>query len=437
MTVAFDDGLKLPRAWLKGGLVDPVSGIISGVWEQPRYAGYTDLFQYAAMSCDTGAFGGPDNFRHVGGASLDRASAWIKAVGEGVERYCSAIYDPNAFPLAARKIAPFDTVDPALFALYPNNLTERADFPFAAFDNATPVRWCPAETLDGRRLHVPAAAVYVPWYFDLDRGEAPIFQPISTGLACHGSQARARLGGLMEVVERDAFTLLWQTQTPLREITLDGLPTDSAEILRRIAVTGAVVKLGLIETDHGIPVVVATQSIDSGAMPAFSLAAAASPHPADAVRKALEELVHTFRWMARLMTNQPSFEPGPDNINVTDQESHLLFWCDRARRPLADFLWQGDPIAFTDIAGTDCSEETTILQEAVTQITATGHTPLFVDLTTDDVAEFNLHVVRALVPGYNPLFMGHALRSRTNPRLCKRLAERKGAALNTLPHPFP
>ncbi len=442
MSVAFDTALKFPAKWLTGGLIDPVTGIISGVWEQPRHAGYADLFQYAAMSCDTGAFGGPDNFRHVGGASLDRRSAWVKAVGEGVERYCSAIYDPNAFPLVARKAASFDTVDPALFALYPDDLTAQHDFPFGRFDAATPVRWAAAETLAGRALHVPAAAVYVPWYYDMNAGESPIFQPISTGLSCHVSEDRARLGGLMEVVERDAFTLLWQTRGALVEIAQTGLPTDSAEILRRIHATGARVRIGLVPTDHGIPVCVATQSIDSGDMPAFSLAASASPDPAEAVRKALEELVHTFRWMARLQASSSGFEPGDGFINVSDQETHLLFWCDPRRRAMADFLWRtGEAVEFAAIPGFARNAPRRTLEEAVSRVEATGHTPYFVDLTTPDAAHFGFHVTRAIVPGFNPLFMGHAIRSRTNPRLRDRLmtlhSDAARAATNDLPHPFP
>ena len=439
MSVSFDSNLKFPEKWIKGGLIDPVTGIISGVWEQPRFAGYADLFQYAAMSCDTAAFGGPDNFRHVGGASLDRRSAWVKAVGEGVERYCAAIYDPKDHVLATRRAAPFETVDPALFAIYPPQVFENPCFPFDPFDEDAAVRWCEAKALDGTAQHVPAAAVFVPWYYDMEAGETPIFQPISTGLACHSSQARTRLGGLMEVVERDAFTLLWQTQSALRELGLDGLPEDSTEIIRRIHATGARVRLGVIESDHGIPVCIATQSIESGDMPAFSLAASASLDPADAVRKALEELVHTFRWMARLMMANPDFEPGQNCKNVIDQESHLLYWCDKSRRHQADFLWQGDQVDFDDLSGPTATSSEDQLADAVQRVRSTGHQPLFVDLTTPDVAEFGFHVTRCLVPGYNPLFMGHDFRTRINPRLLARqkLMGQTDGALNMLPHPFP
>lgn len=441
MKYGFNAGLKFPAKWTDGELINPVSGVLNGVWEQPRLAGYADLFQYAAMACDTAAFGGPDNFRHVGGASLDRDGAWIKAVGEGIERYCAAIYEPHESPVSTQKDAQFPTVDLSLLSLYPDDVTASHHFPFEKIDEASLIRWCPAHSLSGEVVHVPSAGVYVPWYFDLASGETPLFQPISTGLACHSSEAAVRLGGLMEVVERDAFTILWQTRSALTEIDTDALPPDSMEILRRINATGAKVRIGFVPTDHGIPVCIAAQSIDRGRMPAFSLAASAGADPADAVRKALEELVHTFRWMARLNFNTSDFVPDDDFDNVVDQETHLLLWCDVRRRHETDFLWSGDRKTFADIEGISGTTPEDQLQDAVARVEGTGYTPLFVDLTTPDVAEFGFHVCRALIPGYNPLFMGHNLRSRTNPRLLKKLAEirttRPDAMLNDYPHPFP
>lgn len=443
MNYGFNAGLKFPPEWTDGSLINPVSGILNGVWEQPRLGGYADMFQYAALACNTAAFGGPDNFRHVGGASLDRNTAWIKAVGEGVERYCAAIYDPLDYPMCAQRDAAFATVDLSLLSLYPDTLTSSDNFPFGAITNEALIRWCSATSLAGDTVHVPCSGVFVPWYYQLALKEEPLFQPISTGLACHSTQEAARLGGVMEVVERDAFTIMWQTKTPLNEVSLDDLPDDSAEIVRRIHATGAKVRIGFIPTDNGIPVCIASQTIDDANMPAFSLAASAEPKPADAVRKALEELVHTFRWMARLMVSKTDFVPDGNFDNVVDQETHLILWCDANRRSNADFLWSGDKVCLTDVPVMNGDTPTEQLKFVCDRIEATGYTPLFVDLTTPDVAEFGFHVTRAMIPGYNPLFMGHNLRSRTNPRLVQRIAEieasgtRTEAPINTHPHPFP
>jgi len=440
----FGAGTVLPEAWFTGGLIDPVAGIIAGVWEEPREAGHADLFQCAATAADTAAFGGPDNFRFTGGASLDRAQAYAKAVGEGVERYCAAIYDPTEMPLVDAASAPFATIDADLLELYPPELARDPDFLFVPFDARTPARWVEARRLGGGAVHVPAALVHVPWYYDVEAGEPAFCQPISTGLACHQTLEQSILGGLMEVVERDAFTLTWQSRSPLLAIERRGLPAESAEIIRRIEATGARVRLGFAPMDHGIPTCVVVQEIDSGRMPALSLAAASALDPAVALRKALEELVHTFRWMVRLMRAHPPLDPGEGYAGVVDQESHLRFWCPIEQRPEAAFLWDGpygaELAEIPKLATGEAGRDLAVLAE---RLAAVGAEPLHVELTTEDVAAFGLRVVRALIPGFNPLFMGHALRSRENPRLRARLGRRAeetgwpAERLNDLPHPFP
>jgi ribosomal protein S12 methylthiotransferase accessory factor len=65
------------------------------------------------------------------------------------------------------------------------------------------------------------------------------------------------------------------------------------------------------------------------------------------------------------------------------------------------------------------------------------------DLTTPDIAALDLSVVRVVVPGMNPLFMGHKNRARGGRRLYEvpqRLGHpglEPGQQDNPYPHPFP
>ena len=77
------------------------------------------------------------------------------------------------------------------------------------------------------------------------------------------------------------------------------------------------------------------------------------------------------------------------------------------------------------------------------RIAATGHRPLLCELTTPDVAELGLTVVRAVVPGYHPLVCGHRHRALGGRRLWEvpqRLGHPGISAQrndNPLPHPYP
>ena len=99
-------------------LVDERVGVIRHLFEVKREAGTPDFFSFYARACDTNALSRQRNFPNAGGASVDRATAMAKALGEAVERYCAAIYEPEEFPFHSYESVPFQCVSPDRFALY-------------------------------------------------------------------------------------------------------------------------------------------------------------------------------------------------------------------------------------------------------------------------------------------------------------------------------
>src|SRR5947209_3240559 len=99
-------------------LVDERVGVIRYVLEMNKQAGAPDLFCYYAKACNTKAFSSQENFADAGGASTDRGLAMAKSVGEAVERYCAALYDPDEFPFCSYDAAPFACISPDQFVLY-------------------------------------------------------------------------------------------------------------------------------------------------------------------------------------------------------------------------------------------------------------------------------------------------------------------------------
>ena len=88
-------------------LVDDTVGVIRYVTEIPREAGAPAFFHFYAEACNTRAFTGQRNFGSAGGASIDRKTSLSKAIGEAVERYCSAIYDRDELPISSAESADF------------------------------------------------------------------------------------------------------------------------------------------------------------------------------------------------------------------------------------------------------------------------------------------------------------------------------------------
>src|SRR5262249_40557602 len=151
------------------------------------------------------------NFANNGGVSTDRYVGIAKAMGEAVERYCSAFFDYNELSLSRYRDIQQPATSPGSYALYRPEQYERGDLQWVPFDLDALVCWAHGTSLVTQtQVMLPAAMVFVPYQYRLSVGEAPVAQPISTGLAAGCSFEEAALSGLCEVIERDAFTITWQ-----------------------------------------------------------------------------------------------------------------------------------------------------------------------------------------------------------------------------------
>ncbi|MDB5081967.1 MAG: hypothetical protein JWP00_3891 [Chloroflexi bacterium] len=426
-------------------LIDDRVGILREVHEVEREAGSPNFFHFMAQAGNTGAFTREKNFSTTGGASSVRDLAVAKAVGEAVERYCTAIYDLEELPLVPYAEASFPCVDPADFALYSAEQYRQPGFPWVPFEPATPVRWTPALDLATSQVcYVPAAMVYMPYQYYQGTGDAPIVQPISTGMACHCSPAEAAISAVCEVIERDAFLLTWQAGLAMPQIRVETLDDANYDRVARFeAICRSVVLLN-ITMDAGVPTILAVSRGHSAKEPALVFAAAADLNPEQAVRKSLEELVHTWRYSQQLAVKSARLVDDPEFENVVDQVDHLNFWCDPAHNSQAEFIFKSDKrIDFDEMKNLSTGDPRQDLKLLVDKVQAVNHRVLVVDLTTPDVKQLGLHVCRAIIPGFQPLFMSYKLRALGGSRLWEipQKLGYKGVSRQTgdnpYPHPYP
>jgi ribosomal protein S12 methylthiotransferase accessory factor len=426
-------------------LVDPRVGVVRSVEIVAREAGAPDFFHAAATAAKTDAFVAQANFANAGGAADDRHRAIAKAVGEAIERYCSAIFDVNELPLSTYEDASFQCARPSEFALHSAAQYEEPGFPWVPFTGDTPVRWRSGVDLTtGEQCAVPAAMVLMPYHYYAGSGDAPICQPISTGLACHVGAARAAIAGICEVIERDAFTITWQARLAHTHIRVETLSDANYARVERFERTGSNVVLLNLTTDVEVPTVLAVLVSEAATVPALVFAAASDLDPEDAVRKSLEELAHTRRYSQQVLSRLPRLEEDPSHTNVVGQVDHLNFWADHAHRRHADFILASTRrMDFDELPCLATQSPHRDLETLVAKVRAIGHRVILIDLTTADVGELGFTVVRAVVPGFHPLFMGYRLRALGGRRLWEvpSALGYKGldpdAADNPVPHPYP
>lgn len=425
-------------------LIDERVGVVRHLIEVKRDAGAPNLFSFYARACDVSALCSQRNFPDAGGASSDRQLAMAKAVGEAVERYCAAFYDPQALPFYSYGTAPFLCIPPDRFALYSRKQHQQNDFPYARFDHNTPIRWTPTIDLTTCTEHfVPAATVYVPYLYDKALGEAPIMQSISTGAACHCSRSEASVSAICEVIERDGFMIAWQARLSMPHILIETLSDKNRDLVARYERTGASVNILNITMDHGIPTILSVLRNKQSDAPAFVFAAAAHLDPEQAVRKSLEELALTRRLAQELKMQMPCID-ATNFENVTNQDGHIRLFCEQTSAPYAEFIFSSTKFtAFEEIPNFSQGSPDLDLKVLVEKINAIDFQVLLADLTTPDIRDLGLYVARAIIPGFHPLFFGHRVRALGGDRLWSVPQSlgyegiKRESGDNPVPHPYP
>jgi len=364
-----------------------------------------------------------------------------------VERYCAAIYDPATFRFAAYRELKTRSVHPELLSMYLPQQYSSKGFLWHPFTVDTPVHWTAAKSLlTGEPVFLPAAAVYIPFHYHGLTRSAFILQPISTGLACGASVEEATISGLCEVLERDGFTITWQAMMSSPVIRHETLPAFGRDLVSRFEAVGITVHLMDITTDVGVPITMSIGVSNAETSPAVAVAAAADPSPERCLLKSLDELAHTRMYARQLLRYTPTLpvEVEDGHPLVKDQRDHLRFYCPQSAKAFAEFAWSsprrvdlGDQ---PDLSEGSSSDQ---LRRLIDNTVAAGLEPLAVELTSPDIAELGLYVVRVVIPGAHPLYMGHRNRALGVKRLYEvpqKLGHRglaRNEPDNPYPHPFP
>jgi len=384
------------------GAVDARLGPIVSIGEAESFpAPY-----YLAGLCDTRGFSDATASRQAAGVAADWNPAFVKAVGEALERYSAGVYRESAFHVAP--VAALDDVVP------PDRFVRPADAETPAPEE--PLAWVPGEDLrTGDSVHLPAERVVFP------PPTERLGPAITTGLGLGSSGVGALVSGLTEVVERDATMLAWySTFAPL------GLEVDDAgfdALVRRARSADLAVSPMLVTQDVDVAVVTVALHRD-GDWPRFAVGSGAALDPVRAARGALEEALQNWlelRGMGR--ETAEAEEPRVARYATFPPEAQTLLDGVEGR------------VAAADVGPVDPPTGEAALAALLDRVAAADLDAYAVRLTPRDVASLGFEAVRVLVPAAQPLFTGERFfgeRARTVPR---QLGFRP--RLDRPPHPYP
>ena len=339
----------------------------------------------------------------------------VPAVVEALERQAAAYIDERILVVSSQE-------DLGEEALNLSNIHRCSDLevsdpkcPLLQPNNHLPLRWVQGIRLhDGKPMYIPLVLTHLCKHFSFE-GER-FFLPISTGCAGHTSYDNALLGGLLEVIERDALSLTWLHKVSLPRIPMLLLEKEFPEAVGLYEASSCGLTLSFFDAslDHGVPVVYGIQTSTYDSRLATLVSCSASTSFPAAMRKVMYDMA-----ACRISLRRPRRVP-EDIRDFKDISDGATYMSSSARREAFDFL---DALSLPAQAPSNWHRSaktmapSDILRQLVRSLAAAGHHAYTVDLTTVESDYVGIKVVKVIVPTLQPLGFNYRARYLGSPRL--------------------
>lgn len=343
------------------------------------------------------------------GTALDKTTARVRAVCEGLERYCSVMYPPDGVRRARPDALEGAVCDHSRFPQCSPDELRTGREKVRAPDPSREDYWIRGYSLLARTpIWLPLTAVYLGLPIPISEH---VVWPMSTGFAAGSTYDQAVLSGLLEVIERDSLALWWLHQLPMPRLTAQVANQDPRlmTLIEQGGKVGVESHLFDLTTDVRVPVVGVVQ-VDPHARPHVITMGACRLRGIDAAIRVLEEagsLRIAIANQAPITRNDFMSSP-----HRTPEEFGALY---AERDAIERFAFATE--------GADSHHgfppEVTVdpLDTIVGHLGDLGMEVLVVDVTLPEVRAVGIVVVKVVVPELMPISFAHDVRYLAHPRL--------------------
>lgn len=423
--------------------VSPSYGIIDHTMRIPCISGDPRLVSYGVRSVNLRALTGDDYEPQGAGCALNKESAFRAAVGETIERYCSAFVnrDECIYGSYGALSERYSLAEPSEFSLFHAKQFKDAFFSSVVhpFTVEVELTWTKSYSLTrGSYRYLPAQCVYLPFSLDKEL----ITMGVSTGLSAHSSFYQAVLNGLYEAVERDAVAIAWLQGLSQRKVVIAPW---LQQYIDGIYPTAYDWHLFDVTTDIQIPTIFGFCLGRAEYGDFMAVGAAARATYAEALRKTVREVgqsVQNFRYLLAQRSGSTACCDDYRRLNSFDDHSYLYLVSPEAKGMLREWIAQESawPLA-EDLRErfADVKEE---VRWAVENVSSRGCEVLVKDLTTVDARQLGLYVVKVFSPQLVQLSGDYRFYFKGGRRLYNvpgmlGYPSRGYEELTPFPHPFP
>jgi ribosomal protein S12 methylthiotransferase accessory factor len=370
------------------------------------------------------------------GSGYSPAEAKVRTLMESIERYSNMVVDESDLEWSTYNEIKNKAISPADLGLYTDLQYQKKNFKCSRFSPDSVIPWIEGRDLfSGKVVLIPADFVFYPAL-----REKPLVIETSNGAAAHTNIVDAILNGLFEVIERDAFLIMWLNRLAMPILDAK-YPIGFQESIELINEFGMEVKLVDLTNDTNIPTVMAVcYNRNPSKYPALVVGTGSHIDPEKAIQKALFEM--EFLLIEFLESPVENKITNPNQISSIFEHPH--FYLNPRTRKYWKFMIQSKKKTIMPKLKKEYKDSYLLLKEIVGRLNKMNHRVIYVDVTSSDIQRAGLVTAKVFVTGMQPMYI------RNEFRLClDRLAMvpmRLGytrskridiSKLNSAPHPLP
>jgi ribosomal protein S12 methylthiotransferase accessory factor len=321
----------------------------------------------------------------AGGTARTRREAEAAAVGEALERYAAhACVLPRR---GRRELDGCEVLELEGFSLYAPEQRRAAGFPHGAVYGRERTYANAFDLADNREVWVPFELVGL--------GPDGAGVATSSGLAAGPTPLRTLLRAVQELIERDALMVTWLHGVPGRRAAL---PPSYARAVAELG--GEVLCVDATPAYSPHPVALVAGQVPLRGVPRYALGAACRSTWAAAVEKAYLEWLQGVTFVGHYRELHPGLAfRSPRDVETFDD--HAVYYSVRPEQ------WPRLPLLRDGPAATPRGRRAS-LGALAAALRAAGVRVYYRQLTTPDVRDAGVHVVRALSPDLAPIHCDEA-----------------------------
>lgn len=416
--------------------VDEYVGIVSSVKTESMKELGIDVYISVSTTCDYSLYDKNMFAQSNSGAGFTQEDAIYSCVGESIERLAAGYYKPDTI-LSCWSNLTKQAQNPSKFILFSQSQYKNNGFPYKEFNENTKVKWIESKNLTTKCIqYIPLSLVKLP--YKISKDENRISPAISTGLALGQNKEKAILSGIYEVIERDAFSVSWLLKkAPNSELTINNY----IQNFNKLCSSRYKCRAYDISLNNLLNTVLLT--IFDTETNHFMIGAATRLTLEEAIKKAFLEASQGVTYVNMLVKNYSNQNLIENFEKIDSFQKHAAFYSIYPKMrskvgyivdPNYSFVARNDS-KFHGCKTLNLSDKEK-LELVINHLKEMGYEINYVNLTTPELENLNVHACKIVIPGLHQLHGAHKYRFLNKKRLIENGLKNE-SDINVYPHPFP